>query len=485
MQPVFASVAALALGAVAACGWHFICRRSNTAPLFTALGRTVRTLLSDQHGSFLQEYGRLLWHTAALLLWNFLALAPILGLGWLCWMNFEDERILLVVLSSLSCLLGIAWLSRRSPAEASHLSVSDSQYFFLQVAEAAPWLLRTAAAVETRWLQRKLERIEIDRPIFIAGLARSGTTMLLELFAQVPEVATHRYRDFPFLFTPYFWSSFFSLFGARGGLVQRPHQDGMLISPESPEAFEEPIWQTYFPEAHRSIESHILDETHRNQAFDALFVEHLKKMLLLRGGNRYLSKGNYNITRLEYLASLFPDARFVVPIRHPATHVASLVRQHELFCEYARHDPRVPHYLSAAGHFEFGPQRVPISVNGSGKQSLAAWEQGEEHRGYAIQWAAVYGYVFELLERSPSLADRILVVRYEDLCDDPHTEVLKVLQHVQLEQQGSGLLEKLEHIQQSQRHCEHQEVIWTITAASASAFGYEPPKAIRPSLEVN
>jgi hypothetical protein len=292
------------------------------------------------------------------------------------------------------------------------VSVSDSQFFFLQVVEAAPRLMQKFGDLETRLLQRRLKRIDIDRPIFIAGLARSGTTMLLELLAQHKSVATHRYRDFPFLMTPYLWNCFFGVFGGAGKQTERPHQDGIQITPESPEAFEEPIWSVYFPGSHHAEGSQVLGRDDRNEKFAAFFTDHVRKMLLIRGRTRYLSKGNYNVTRIEYLADLFPDARFVVPIRHPVPHVASLVRQHELFCDYSRRDGRVPAYLSAAGHYEFGPQRIPIAINGSGVQTLVAWQAAEEHRGYAIQWAAVYGFVLQLLEQRPELAKRVLVVRH-------------------------------------------------------------------------
>ena len=42
-----------------------------------------------------------------------------------------------------------------------------------------------------------LEDIAIDRPIHVAGLARSGSTVLLEMMASHPDTGTHRYRDFP------------------------------------------------------------------------------------------------------------------------------------------------------------------------------------------------------------------------------------------------------------------------------------------------
>ena len=62
--------------------------------------------------------------------------------------------------------------------------------------------------------------------------------------------------------------------------------------------------------------------------------DHLCKVVLLRGGARYVSKGNYNVCRIAYLRRLFPDAKFVVPVREPVARVHSLVKQHRLFTDY-------------------------------------------------------------------------------------------------------------------------------------------------------
>ena len=56
----------------------------------------------------------------------------------------------------------------------------------------------------------ELDAISIDRPLYVAGLARSGSTILLELLAGRPGVATHRYRDFPPVYTPLFWNRAFA-----------------------------------------------------------------------------------------------------------------------------------------------------------------------------------------------------------------------------------------------------------------------------------
>jgi hypothetical protein len=99
-------------------------------------------------------------------------------------------------------------------------------------------------------LRRRLSALPIDRPVFITGLARSGTTLLLSLLAKVPGVATHRYRDFPFLWTPMVWNWLQAWAATAEAPVERPHRDRIQITKESPEAFEEPLWQ-YFSQGAR------------------------------------------------------------------------------------------------------------------------------------------------------------------------------------------------------------------------------------------
>ena len=81
--------------------------------------------------------------------------------------------------------------------------------------DVAPWMDRLGGfiernperwiklgALETHLVESALADVRVDRPIYVTGLARSGTTILLETLARHPDVATHRYRDFPMLFTP-------------------------------------------------------------------------------------------------------------------------------------------------------------------------------------------------------------------------------------------------------------------------------------------
>ena len=144
--------------------------------------------------------------------------------------------------------------------------------------------------------------------------------------------------------------------------AERAHKDRILVTPDSPEAMEEVLWMRFFPEAHETGKDQVLTDATSNPAFERFYKDHLKKILLVRGGRRYLSKGNYNLTRFAYLLKLFPDARFIVPVRDPRWHIASLIKQHRLFCDEERRDPRILQHMRRAGHFEFGLDRRAINV---------------------------------------------------------------------------------------------------------------------------
>lgn len=288
--------------------------------------------------------------------------------------------------------------------------------------------------LESRVLRERLDATSIDKPIFIAGLARSGTTILLELLAGHPHIATHRYCDFPFIFTPFWWHEVLKRAPREHAeLEERAHGDGLPVGPDSPEAMEEPLWMTFFPHIHARGTSQVLDERTSHPAFEQFYGDHIRKLLLSRG-QRYLSKGNYNIARLQYLLKLFPDARFVVPIRHPRSHVASLIKQHKLFADGETRHPRALQHMRHVGHFEFGLDRRAIEVGDSAviDSIYALWDQGEEIRGWARYWAHLYGWLADRLEEDFALREATVTVRFEDFCDKPATTLGGVLGHVDL-----------------------------------------------------
>lgn len=304
-----------------------------------------------------------------------------------------------------------------------------------------PRLWTKLGDLETRLLADALDGTEIRQPIYVAGLARSGTTLLLELLSRHGDVVTHRYRDFPMLHVPYAWNRFLDRTPQlEEAPSERAHADGIVVTRDSPEAFEEMLWMGFFPDLHEAASSSVLDSGTANPEFEAFYRDHIRKLLLVRRGSRYLSKGNYNLTRLEYLLRMFPDARFVIPLRDPVWHIASLMKQHRLFCEGQRDNPRAVTHLQRAGHFEFGLDRRPINAGDTAEveRIAAAWASGAEVEGWARYWAHIHTYLADCLERNPELRQACRLVSYERLCGEPRETLRAVLEHCGL--QGSDEL---------------------------------------------
>jgi hypothetical protein len=334
--------------------------------------------------------------------------------------------------------------------------------------------------LETRAVADKIAPIRIRQPIYVTGLARAGSTLLLEVLAEHPATATHQYQDYPPVYTPYWWNWFLGFMPQdQAEPVERAHQDRIQITPKSPEAMEEVLWMTFFPTIHDPATSNVLDHRTEQPAFEAFYRDHIRKLLLVRGGRRYLAKANYNVTRLEYLLKLFPDARFVVPIRDPVHHIASLQKQHRLFCRGETQNPRAMEHMRRVGHFEFGLDRRPINVGDTEQAAAIAclWGQGEEVRGLARQWHAIYGHLADRLEVDAALRDAVLMVPYEDLCQRPRETLEAMLAHVRLDDADHLVDRHAPRISpptyyQPAFSDDERTAIREETAATAARFGY-------------
>jgi hypothetical protein len=303
--------------------------------------------------------------------------------------------------------------------------------------------------LETRLMADEIGATAVDRPIFISGLARAGSTILLEILARHPDVVSHRYQDYPLVFTPYWWNRLLERMPKREvPPAERTHRDGIAVGPTSPEAFEEVLWMAFFPHLHQAPQSEVLGDETSHPDFEAFYREHIRKLVRVRRGRRYLSKGNYNVTRLEYLQKLFPDARFVIPVRDPVWHIASLMKQHALFCKGCDRHPEAVRHLQRVGHFEFGLDRRPINAGDPARLSrvMDAWQRGDEVEGWSLYWAQIYGYLADRLDANPALKDAALVVRFEDMCRAPHEILRRALAHCRLDAPSSWLEDQAEVI---------------------------------------
>lgn len=311
-------------------------------------------------------------------------------------------------------------------------------YWFVRFVNATAPLFIKLGQLESKFLASRMAAIPIDRPIYILGLPRAGTTISAQMLSEHPDVTTHRYSDFALPYTPWWWNRFFPKLpiNALRSPVERVNRDRLHVTRDSSEGVEEMIWLRFFDQLHDPSRSNVLDDSALNSEFETFFKDHIRKLLLVRGRSRYVSKNNPCLTRMRYLRRIFPDARFLLYVRNPIDHAASVLKQDRLFTDLARDDQRLVKMNRVTGFHEFGPNWVPVNLgNDATTQEISRCrDEGRLVRARALQWAAVFGFITEQLKHDPELARAVCVVRYEDLCVKPDETIDRILDHTGLSQ---------------------------------------------------
>ena len=256
----------------------------------------------------------------------------------------------------------------------------------------------------------------IDRPIFVLGLPRSGTTFLHNLLA-----------DDPGNLTPRCWQTVFPYpIGAqkngsrdrRPELTARQYSQFLMLAPELPSLH--PL-DAYAAQECIEITGHVFrslrfDTTHYIPSFQQWledvghleayrfhkrFLQHLQHQ---NGAGQWILKSPDHIFALEALCEVYPDARFVFVHRDPMKVLPSVARLTEIL--------RQP--------FTRKIDRLQI-----GRQVSSRWELGSKLLIEAADW----------LKSSP---ERIVHIRYKDLVRDPYAIVTDLYRHFGMTLSGPG-----------------------------------------------
>lgn len=290
-----------------------------------------------------------------------------------------------------------------------------------QVAFSTTLMQLSVAGMEDSLFAKRIAAARNSHPVFVTGLPRGGTTLLLNILYSLGEFASHRYRDMPFLLTPLLWSKFTRIFQAKDEMRERAHGDGMMVSVDSPEALEEMVWKPFWGKQYQSDRITPWPAT-PDESFNDFFDSHMAKIIAIKqkdqAGCRYVSKNNLNISRIDYLLENNPDATVIVPFRHPVRHAQSLLKQHLNFLDIHARDPFARIYMEGVGHYDFGENIRPIDFNG--------WFDSRRFKDFTDInfWLEYWTVAYEhLLSKA---GDRVHLHSHERLCERP-AEVLATI----------------------------------------------------------
>lgn len=229
--------------------------------------------------------------------------------------------------------------------------------------------------IERTLFRPDIEAARRERHVLIAGLARSGSSILLRLLAGGGEFAVQTYRDMPFVLCPSLWQRLSRRLRRKAVLAERAHKDGLEVGFDTVEAFEEVFWLTHSRRDYVQPDHLVPHEVDAGMQDD--FAAFVALVVASRPGTRrYLSKNNNNILRLRGIADSLPEARILVPFRDPVQQALSLRRQHLRFLDAQRADPFAARYMTWLGHFEFGGTHRPFRFSpepGFEPQSTDYW----------------------------------------------------------------------------------------------------------------
>lgn len=218
--------------------------------------------------------------------------------------------------------------------------------------------------VRGRELYAGVSGVLAQRPIFVVGCSRAGTTLVYKTFSESRQIGSVQ-RE-----THDFWAEMHPL-AERG-------------------------WRTHGIEVDRACDA---DRRHVSQHFYGW-----------TGCRRFVDKNNQNGLSIPYLLRLFPDAYFVYIKRSPGDNINSLIEGWKRPDEYARWSAELP---------------VPVRVGGGQftRWSFFLADGWQDYVESTIEDVCAFQYrsmnLAILKARNEVPADRWVELVYEELLEDP------------------------------------------------------------------
>lgn len=255
------------------------------------------------------------------------------------------------------------------------------------------------------WFRRECERngcaFDPQREnVFIAGLARAGSTALLNELYNSGGFGATTYAMMPLVLAPSMARLLARLPRTAAAPAERAHGDGIEVGLDSPEALDGIFWTAFLPARGDRIEAREVPAATLREY--AMFIDNL---LLDAQAGRYLSKMNQGIDKIAALAAYFERSVFLVPFRDPLQQAASLQRQHRRFAHLSAYEKK---YFAWLGHHEFGALHRRFCPDPAAPDEDRA---ADDINYWLRQWRDTYAYLSQLADLYPNL----LPVCYEQM----------------------------------------------------------------------
>jgi hypothetical protein len=246
-----------------------------------------------------------------------------------------------------------------------------------------------------------------EKHVFVTGLARSGTTILMRRLYETGAFRSLTYRDMPFVLAPNLWRRLRGAPRSETEARERAHGDGIFVTIDSPEALEEIFWRVFCGKTYIRPRG-LLPMTAGGETLDR-YRRYVALILKAYPGRRYLSKNNNHVLRLHSIAAAFPGARILIPFRDPVQQAFSLMRQHARFQGLHRSDPFTRDYMAWLVHHEFGSDHRPFVFEENAVPG--DWTAGDLN-----YWLRIWVNAYSRLRAD--IPEQAIFLSYEKLCED-------------------------------------------------------------------
>jgi hypothetical protein len=306
------------------------------------------------------------------------------------------------ILTSTIVAFSYAILISRKPEK----NYSAGSRFLHQMVLGHPMVGEAIFDIERLMYASKTLDVSAGRHVFVAGLARAGTTILMRKLYENGQFCSLTYRDMPFILAPNMWRVLTNLSQRKKVIQERSHGDGLMVDYDSPEALEEVFWRVFCGSDY--IKHRCLVPMFANNETLEKFRSFIGLVLNSNNDKLYLSKNNNNILRLNSITKAFPNAIIIVPFREPLQQAYSLMNQHQRFIRIHSTDPFTKKYMTWLAHHEFGADHRPFVFDES--------TESEKDTDSLIYWLKLWANTYSFIRGN--LPVNAILLSYESLCDD-------------------------------------------------------------------
>lgn len=256
----------------------------------------------------------------------------------------------------------------------------------------------------------------LNTPVIFLGFGRSGTTIISEIVFQHPDLAwlSNYQAKFPKsksinILRNLFENKFWKLRGQKNQLNDVLPLNKYLFMPSEPYSIWNELTRRDFG---RGFLRNTREELYRDE------IRHFFNRLVAYQNRKRLAFKITGPSRLEYLNSLFPDARYIWIQRAPLPNIRSLLKVD--FYQDRKHD------LWWKGEGIYSEAELDFARNNRDQPAFIA----------ALQYFKIH-QILQYEKEEQKLTNRLMTVYYENFIESPSETVKLILSHLQLSEHPS------------------------------------------------